>query len=361
VSKVAIENNLKRKIHLQQKIKVLKTNMRNQHHLIKDKSFLITGGASLVGSHIADELLIQGAKEVRLFDNFSLSTTSAITHLLNHPRVPLIKGDVLRMNELIDAAKGVDGVFAMAGFLTIPMAKDPVLGVSVNTMGMVNTLEACRINGVRRIVFSSSVATYGNPVESPVNESAPYCYEALQPPSLLYGASKLMGEALCAQYAKAHGLEFNVLRFSSVYGERQHARALNAVFVAQVCDKVRAGLAPVIGGDGSEVHDYVYVTDVAQACALAMTSYSHGHILNIATGIDTTHSAVAEIALKICGRFDLKPEYQADTRTVKPAASSVLGFSREAAKNNIDWEPKVDVQSGIARLIEWQKNVSHLT
>ena len=332
--------------------------MANAHHPIADQTFLITGGASLIGSHVADRLLAEGAKEVRLFDNFSLGTAAAIAHLRDDPRAPLLRGDVLRLNELIDAATGVDGVFALAGFLTIPMAKDPVLGVSVNTMGMVNTLEACRIAGVRRIVFSSSVATYGNPTESPVDEHAPYRYADLQPPSLLYGASKLMGEALCAQYAKAHGLEFNALRFASVYGERQHARALNAVFVAQVCDSVRGGLPPVIWGDGSEVHDYVYVTDVARACTLAMTSQSHGHVLNIATGVDTTHSGVADIVLRLCSRPDLQPDYRVDARTVRPATGARLGFSRLAAAREIDWEPQVDIESGIARLLAWQRTES---
>lgn len=316
--------------------------------------FLVTGGASLVGSHIADQLLAEGAQEVRLFDNFSLGTASTIAHLSDDPRVTLIRGDVLRLNELLDAARGVDGVFALAGFLTIPMANEPSLGVSVNTLGMINTLEACRFNNVRRIVFSSSVATYGNPARFPVTEEAPYIPAGLQPPSLLYGASKLLGEGLCAQYAKAHQLEFNVLRFSSVYGERQHARALNAVFVAQVCDQVRRGERPVISGDGSEVHDYVYVTDVARASTLAMSGPSHGHILNIATGVDTTSTRIAEIVLRLCNRCDLAPEYREDRRAVKPAAGSCLRFSRDKAARELGWEPRVDIEAGIGRLLQWQ-------
>ena len=318
--------------------------------------FLVAGGASLIGSHIADRLLADGAKEVRLFDNFSLGTTSMIDHLHADARVTLIRGDVLRLNELLDAARGIDGVFAIAGFLTLPMAKDPTLGVSVNTLGMVNILEACRFSGVRRIVFSSSVATYGNPVKHPVTEDAAYVAAGLQPASLLYGASKLLGEALCAQYWKAHEVEFNVLRFSSVYGERQHSRALNAVFVAEVCDQVRRGQAPVISGDGSEVHDYVYVTDVARACTLAMLGPSHGHIMNIATGIDTTSTRIAEIVLQLCGRGDLKPDYREDRRAVRPAAGSLLGFSRDKAAREIGWEPKVGVEEGIGRLLDWQRS-----
>jgi UDP-glucose 4-epimerase len=221
---------------------------------------------------------------------------------------------------------------------------------------MVNTLEACRFSGVRRVVFSSSVAVYGTPAEYPVTEDSGYNSAGLQPPSLLYGASKLMGEALCARYARSYNLQFNALRFASVYGERQHARAVNAVFVAQVCDQVQRGESPVIAGDGSEVHDYVYVTDVARACTLAMQSTSHGHALNVVTGVDTTSTQVAEIALRICGRHDLKPQYREDRRAVRSAAGTRLGFSRQKAAREIGWEPRVNIEEGMRKLIAWQKS-----
>lgn len=317
--------------------------------------YLITGGASLIGSHIADQLLADGGREVRLLDNYSLGTPSTIAHLNDEARIKRIRGDVMRLPDLLEAMKDVDGVFALAGYLTLPMAQDPLTGVSVNTLGMVNTLEACRFSGARRVIFSSSVAVYGAPSQYPITEDTAYVSAGLQPPSLLYGSSKLMGEALCARYARTFGIEFNSLRFASVYGERQHARAVNAVFVAKVCDQVRRGEAPVIEGDGSEVHDYVYVTDVARACVLAMHSASHGHALNVATGVDTTSSRVAEIALQLCGRQDLKPQYREDQRAVRSAAGTRLGFSREKAAREIGWEPHVSIEEGMRRLLDWQK------
>jgi UDP-glucose 4-epimerase len=322
---------------------------------VRDRSYLITGGASLIGSHIADCLLAEGAGEVRLLDNYSLGTPSTIAHLDEEPRVKRIRGDILRLPDLLEATHGVDGVFALAGYLTLPMSQDPLTGLAVNTTGMVNTLEACRFAGVRRVVFSSSVAVYGNPTTSPIDEDTGYVSAGSQPPSQLYGASKLMGEALCARYSKAHGLQFNALRFSSVYGERQHARAVNAVFVAQICAQARRGKAPVIEGDGGEVHDYVYVTDVARACLLAMTSASHGQTINICTGVDTTHKDVAETALRLCGRGDLTPLYQEDRRAVRSAGGTRLGFSREKAAREIGWEPKVSIEDGMRRLLDWQR------
>ncbi len=108
----------------------------------------------------------------------------------------------MRLPDLLEAMKDVDGVFALAGYLALPMAQDPPTGVSVNTLGMVNTLEACRFSGVRRVIFSSSVAVYGTPVQHPVTEDFGYNSAGLQSSSLLYGASKLMGEALCALFTK---------------------------------------------------------------------------------------------------------------------------------------------------------------
>lgn len=292
---------------------------------------------------------------MRLLDNYSLGTPSTIAHLDKEPRIRRIRGDVLRLPDVLEATKDVDGVFALAGYLTLPMAQDPFAGVSVNTMGMVNTLEACRFNRVRRVVFSSSVAVYGAPAEHPITEETGYVSAGLQPASQLYGASKLMGEGLCARYSRSCGLEFNALRFASVYGERQHARAVNAVFVAQVCEQVRRGEPPVIEGDGSEVHDYVYVTDVASACVLAMHSASHGQAFNVATGVDTNATRVAQIALELCDRRDLKPEYREDRRAVRSAAGTRLGFSRDKAARELGWEPRVSLEEGMRRLIQWQQ------
>ncbi len=321
---------------------------------VKDSVYLITGGASLIGSHIADTLLADGAREVRLFDNFSLGTPETIAHLMQDPRVKLIRGDILRLNELIDAFQGVDGVFALAGFLTLPMSQNPSLGIAVNTSGLVNTLEACRIAKVRRIIFSSSVSTYGGSTADVITEETPFTMAGLPPASIMYGTSKIMGEGLCAQYARSHGLQFNALRFSSVYGERQHWRAVNAVFIAETCEKVRRGEAPVIVGDGSEVHDYIYVTDVAEACRDAMISASCNHVLNICTGVDTTLTEVVAIVLDAYGAKQLKPVYQEDTRTVRSSAVAKLNFSRAKAEKEIGWQPKVDAKAGIGRYIAWR-------
>ncbi len=322
-------------------------------HSIEGKRYLITGGASLVGSHICDVLLEAGAAEIRLLDNFSLGTQATIAHLEGESRITRIRGDVLKLVDLLDASRDVDGVFALAGYLTLPMSKDPFSGLSVNVLGMLNTLEACRFNGVRRLIFSSSIAVYGTPGGGSIDESRGYVSSDLQPASKLYGASKLIGESLCAQYAKQYGIEFNALRFSSVYGARQHARAVNAVFVAKICDQVARGEAPAIYGDGQEVHDYVYVSDVARACMMAMVSDSHDQSINIGTGVDTTSVEVARMAIRLSGK-DLQPVFHDDTRAVKSAAASALQIDVGKALHAIGWRAEVSLEEGMRRLMAWQ-------
>src|ERR1700751_927870 len=159
--------------------------------------FVITGGASLIGSHVADQLLTKGAREVVLLDNFALGTPQAVAHLQGDDRVKLVRGDILRINELYDAFKGADGVFAIAGFLTLPLSQNPPLGLAVNVEGQVNTFEACRYAGVKKVIFSSSIAAYGEPSAELIDESSPANLASYQPGSMLYSCTKLIGEALC--------------------------------------------------------------------------------------------------------------------------------------------------------------------
>lgn len=318
------------------------------------KTYLITGGASLIGSHIADALLAAGAGEIRLLDNFSLGNPETIAHLEGEARVKRIRGDILRLNELIDASLGVDGIFALAGFLTIPMASQIVLGVAVNTTGMVNTLEAARIMGARRVVFSSSVAAYGNTLAGTLTEDAPSTLATASPLSGVYGTTKLLGENLGLFYQEKFGVEFNALRFSSVYGERQHDRAMNANGLAAMVEAIRSGQPPVIAGDGREVHDYIHVADVAAGCVAAMLNGAGGDVLNCVTGVDTNLTQLAGTLIEVCGASGMRPVYREDTRKIKSAGGNHLGFSPEKAAGKIGFRAQVELREGLRRYVAWR-------
>jgi UDP-glucose 4-epimerase len=323
-------------------------------HDANGKIYLITGGASLIGSHIADALLAKGASEIRLLDNFSLGTPDTISHLVGDSRIKLVRGDILRLNEIIDAAQGADGIFALAGFLTIPMATQMPLGVAVNTTGMVNTLEAARIAKVRRVIFSSSVAAYGGTVADVLTEDSPTTLATASPLSAVYGSSKLLGENLGLFYQQKFGVEFNALRFSSVYGERQHERAINANGIAAMYEAIRRGEAPVISGDGKEVHDYIHVADVASGCVASMLNGTGGDVLNLVTGKDSTLTEVAHTLLDVCGVTGVQPVYREDSRQIKTTGGNHLGFSPDKAKSKISWSAQVDLREGLRRYVAWR-------
>ena len=315
--------------------------------------FVVTGGASLIGSHVADALLTQGAGEVVLLDNFSLGTPETVAHLSGDARVKLVKGDILRINELFDAFRGAHGVFAIAGFLTLPLSQNPPLGLAVNVEGQVNVFEACRYAGVKKVVFSSSIAAYGEPEgDAVIDESFPANLASYQPGSMLYSCTKLIGEALCKLYSQKHGVDAVALRYSTVYGERQHYRGVNALYIIQNFDRIRRGERPTLPGDGSEVHDYIHVADVARANVMAMASEVTGEVFNVVSGVETTVKRIAEILLEITGS-DLEPVYADDAGAVKATASASLKLSREKIKAAIGWEPQVSVEDGIRRLTSW--------
>lgn len=317
-------------------------------------TFLITGGVSLVGSHIAEQLLAQGAAKVILFDNFSLGTPDTVAFLEGNPKVKVVRGDVLRINELYDAFEGVDGVFAVAAFLTLPLAQNPSLGLDVNVRGLQNVLEACRYRGVKKVILSSSVAVYGEGKVTDVTEELPFAWQHLQPAGCIYGATKIIGENLCRMYRQRYGLDYAVLRYSTVYGERQHFRGVNALYIIEAYDAIASGEAPVLPGDGSEVHDYIYVGDVARANLMSMEAAVTGESFNVVSGVDTSLNDIVAILLRITGS-NLKPEYRDDPSKVRFTTSTKLGFNPAKAKKHFGWEAKTSVEEGIKRLVAWRK------
>jgi UDP-glucose 4-epimerase len=321
---------------------------------IKHGRFVITGGSSLIGSHIADQLLSAGAGEVILLDNFSLGTPETVAHLLEDPRVSLVRGDILRIKELYDCFEGVDGVFAVAGFLTLPLTQNPPLGLAVNVDGMVNVFEACRYQNVKKVVFSSSIAAYGEPGLGITDESSPANLASFQPGAKLYACSKLIGEALCELYSHQYGVDAIALRYATVYGERQHFRGVNALYIIENYQRIMRGEPPTLPGDGSEVHDYIHVTDVASANIAAMASEVSGEILNVCTGERTTVKRIVDILLEVTGS-DLTPiSAEGNSTGVRSTSGTHLDFSREKIERLLGWTPSVSVETGIRRLIAWK-------
>jgi UDP-glucose 4-epimerase len=322
---------------------------------IAEGKFVVTGGASLIGSHVAEQLIDQGAREVVLLDNYALGSPDTVRSLLENPRIKLVRGDILRVNELYDAFEGADGVFAIAGFLTLPLSQNPSLGLAVNVDGQVNIFEACRYRDVKKVVFSSSVAVYGDPAPGLIDEKTPASLATFQPAAALYACTKLIGENLCALYSARHGIQAIALRYSTVYGERQHYRGVNALYIMENYDRIMRGEPPTIPDDGSEVHDYIHVSDVARANVMAMASDATGESFNVATGVATSLNRIVELLLQLTGSH-LKPEYKAGGSHVRSSVTKQLDFSRAKIEKMLGWVPEVTIEEGIRRLLEWRKS-----
>jgi UDP-glucose 4-epimerase len=319
---------------------------------ISGGKYVVVGGASLLGSHIGEQLLAGGAREVILLDNLSLGSTDNIDALLKDARCTFLRGDILRINELYDSFAGANGVFAVAGFLGMPITNNPWLGIDVNVRGMQNLLEASRYQKVKKVVFSSSVGVYGAVGDEPNTDNSPLRWSGMQPGMVLYCTSKIMGEALGRLYQQRYGVDFLALRYSAIYGEHQHKRAIDATRMVEAYHRIRSGKAPRLEGDGSGVQDYVYVGDVARANLMGMESDASDTGLNIASGVDTSQSRIAELIAEAC-RSDLKPEYYDDPTKVKLPPSTKQGFNIERARILIGWKPEVTIQEGIRRLVAW--------
>lgn len=319
--------------------------------LIKRKRFLITGGVSLIGSHLVEALFASGAEQVVLLDNFSLGNTAMADALSRDSRVKIVKGDILRLPDLLQAMADVDGVFALAGYLTLPLAANPGLGVEVNVMGTLNVLDAARTLE-KKVVLASSISVYGDQRHSTIHESTPFGSYGLSPAFATYAATKLVGEHLGRLYAQSYGVEVCSARFSTVYGENQHARGVNALYILEAMQSVARGEPPVTPGSGDEAHDFIYAGDVARGCIAIMEKGASGDVFNIASGVSTSVKEVIQIVLNEYGST-LIPHYIEDTRRAKAASNKVLDISVEHSKQQLGWKAEVSVKEGVSKLRRW--------
>lgn len=325
---------------------------------IEGKRFLLTGGASMIGTRTTELLLAQGAREVVLFDNLSFDKPDGtVDALCRTGRVALVRGDVLDAGALREACAGVDGVFSLAGFMSAGIAQNPALGLDVNIRGTHHVLEACVAQRVGRLVFASSSAAYGyGAIGGAIREDEPFHSDRVPAPPALYGASKVIGEQLCHLYRAQHGLPFVALRYSTVYGERQHYRSTNALYIIEAYDRVARGEPPILYGDGSETKDFVYVGDVARANVLAMASDVAGEAFNISGGRELTTRYLAETIIRLAGS-SLTPEYRAaPTAGFRITTDGPFHYDNAKAHRMLGWAPEVPIEDGIARMIAWRRS-----
>lgn len=300
---------------------------------------LVTGGAGFIGSHIVDRLLADG-HDVIVLDDFS---TGHRHNLPDHSSLSVIEGTICDPDTVSRCIIGVDWVFHKAAVASVPKTvNDPVGSSKVNYQGTLNLLEAARNNSVKRFVFASSAALYGDEPALPKDES-------MAPVTLTpYAVDKLASEFACSVYTRLYGLETVCLRYFNVYGPRQDPSSPYSGVISIFTDKLKKQEVPTIFGDGEQTRDFVYVSDVVEANIQASSSVEGaGEYYNVATGNKVTLNKLLESISKI---YDV--EFEVDYDEVRAGDIKASYANINKAKNVLSWEPSVPLDQGLKKLIE---------
>jgi nucleoside-diphosphate-sugar epimerase len=250
---------------------------KNIAALYKDIPVLVTGGCGFIGSHVAEKLVELGA-DVTILDNLSCSNEQNIATIAD--KITFIQGDIRNFETCRAATQNKKIIFHLAAFVSVPASiENPQYCHDVNVIGTQNMLEAARINNVKRFVFSSTCAIYG--------ESSSQCTENMKPnPISPYGFSKLLGEIYCKEYAQLFDIETVAMRYFNVYGSRQNPQSNYAGVIAKFIHNMKYDLPLTIFGDGMQTRDYVPVEKVVEANILfgiCKKDLIQEEIFNIAT------------------------------------------------------------------------------
>lgn len=302
---------------------------------------LITGGCGFIGSHIAEALVADGLK-VRVFDNFSSGKLENLKGFGTD--IEVIRGDVCDPEELSSAMKGVTHVFHEAALVSVAVSVEkPVDNDAINIRGTLNVLQAARTAGVKRVVFATSAAVYGN------NPVLPKREDMLPEPESPYALGKLTGEYYLKLFSNLYGVETVALRYFNVFGPRQDGKSMYSGVISRFTDDLKSGRTPTIFGDGQQTRDFVYVKDVVQANLLAMRSpqVGQGEIFNVATGRTVSLLQLLDALKKITGSRVTPQFKEARAGDIKHSLADISKI--QAA---LGYAPKFGLDEGLRAILQ---------
>jgi nucleoside-diphosphate-sugar epimerase len=319
--------------------------MTDFSHLVEpDHTYLVTGGAGFIGSHLVEHLLTGDPRRVRVVDNFSTGFRRNLAPFLD--RIELIEGDISRPEICQEALDGVDIVFHQAALPSVPRSiANPARSHAVNATGTLNILVAAKYAGAQRVVYASSSSTYGDTPTLPKHED-------LTPhPLSPYAVAKLAGEHYVRSFPLAFGLEGVALRYFNVFGPRQDPASPYAAVIPLFALAAMKGESPTIVGDGEQTRDFTYIDNVVLANLLAATAPADrvsGQVFNVGCGDRISVNQLWEEIRDIL-------ESSVDAVHAPPRSGEVRDSlaSLESIREQIGYEVQVGLSEGIRRTVDW--------
>ena len=299
------------------------------------KKILITGGAGFIGRHLLNRLSALGYK-LAVLDNLSVGKKDHFPKNTKFFKASIEDQSLLR---IFKKAKP-EIVFHLAADNRV--TSSPEKTIKANVIGTFNVLKCSQLTKIKQFVFTSSAAVYGESKTFPIKESHP------TKPISAYGVSKLTGELYCQQF-QPH-FKTSVFRFANVYGPGQSSSSEGGV-VAIFIDKLSKNQSPVIYGTGQQTRDFVFVEDVVDALILAIKN-PQNYVLNIGSNQPTSIIDLLKLTAKLMGK---KPKY-----IKKPARSVEIEkslFSHDLASKTLNWQPRTSMEQGLAKTIEYFKDL----
>jgi nucleoside-diphosphate-sugar epimerase len=310
------------------------------------EKILVTGGAGFIGSHIVDQLIDEGF-DVTVIDNLNTGRIENIVHHQNKKSFHFVKGDIRDFDLLKEIMKDMDAVFHEAALASVTLSvKDPILTNDVNICGTVNLLKAAADHGVKRFIFASSAANYGD-AKSPLKKE-----NAKTNPTSPYGVSKLAAETYAKVFYNAYGLETVSLRYFNVYGPRQNfdIQCAYGGAITIFTNRLLNNMSPIIYGDGEQTRDFIYVQDVVQANMLALSNKNAaGEVFNIGTGKGISVNQMAEVLKDIMNKKEINNTYT-DSR-LTDIRHGYADISK--AERILGYIPQFSIKEGLTELIKW--------
>ena len=312
------------------------------------KTFLVTGGAGLVGSHIVDELVKKNAGKIVIIDNFTRGQMKNLKWAENNGNLKIIDDDILNYKLLKELMIGVDTVFHQAAIRITQCADNPVLAHDVMATGTINVAKAAVESKVRKVITASSASIYGQAKDFPTKENHhPYANDTF------YGATKIYLEGIFKSFKAMYDLDYVALRYFNIYGPRMDTDGKYTEVIIRWLDCIEKDIQPLIFGDGNISMDLINVKDVARANILAMESDVVDDVFNIGSQNEITLRELLKLILKV-NKSSLKPKFE-NERTVNSVLRRLADTSH--AKTVLKFSPIFSLEEGLLELSHWYFNL----